>query len=153
MSDSEKRQMRQESLISKAKGYALKLHDYPDSYDKILENLAGEMPDDIEELKKLVWNCMVERIDNEQNLMDYLERMQGLPFAPPIKSVLDRFRASVKVAQKDKSKDRKTLIERERKKLAESGISGSAVLPKLSKASEEQGINELIANLKKELVI
>lgn len=153
LSNSEKDQIRKESLEKKAKGYALKIHDYPDSTNKLVQDLMSEPSEDLEELRKLVWNNLVSQIDNNQNLTTFLDQIEKLPFAPSRKDVLDNFRASLKSAQKDKSKDRKSLLERERKKLADSGISGTAVVPIITKDSENRGINELIDNLKSKLIV
>ena len=153
LSSSEKDQIRKESLEKKAKGYALKLHDYPDSTKKLVEDLMSEPSGDLEELRKLVWNNLVLKIDNNPNLTTFLDLIEKLPFAPSRKDVLDKFRASLKGAQKDKSKDRKSLLERERKKLADSGISGAAVVPVISRDSENKRINELINSLKANLIV
>lgn len=153
LSDDEKEQIRKESLEKKAKGYALKIHDYPDSTNKIIDDLMTGAPQDVDELKKLVWNSLVEKIENSQNLTTFLERLQKIPFAPSKQSVFDKFRSQLKEGQKEKSKDRKSLIEREKKKLADSGISGTSIVPIISKESENRGMNELIDNLKTELSI
>lgn len=153
LSEAEKEQISKDSLSKKAKGYALKIHDYTDSTDKIVENLFGESPDELEELKKLVWNDLVSKIQNDQNLQSFLDVLQKLAFAPDRKPVFEKYRSLLKYAQKDKSKDRKLIIEREKRKLADSGISGTAVVPKIPKDSEEQGVNKLLENLRAELVL
>ncbi len=151
LSDAEKEQIRRESLEKKAKGYALKIHDYPDSTDKLVQDLMAEAPEELEEIKKLVWNNLVSKIQNNENMDSFLALLQKLMFAPPKKSVFDNYRQLIKEAQKDKSRDRKTLIEREKRKLADFGISGSAIVPKIDKGSEEQGVNYLVDKMKSEL--
>lgn len=153
LSESEKAQIHRDSLQKKARGYALKIHDYSDTANKIIDELYAESPDDLEELKKLVWNLLVQKIEHGQNLTQFLDLIEKLPFAPPQKTVISKFRSELKNAQKDKSKDRKTLMDRERKKLADYGISGSSVVPIISKDTENKGINEVIDNLKAELTI
>ncbi|MGD9817423.1 MAG: hypothetical protein AB7V04_01860 [Desulfomonilaceae bacterium] len=151
LSENEKEQIRKDALEKKARGYVLKIHDYPDSTQKIIDDLMSENSSDLEELKRLVWNGLVSKIQNDTNLMTFLERLEKLPLTPSKVSVLNRYKSLIKEALKDKSKDRKSLIDRERKKLADSGISGSAVVPIISKESENKGIDELIKKLRSEL--
>lgn len=151
LSDGEKEQIRKESLDKKAKGYALKIHDHPDSTEKLVQELMAEVPNDLEELKKLVWNHLVFKIQNDHNLTSFMDLIQKLSFAPPKENVLDKYRFLIKEAQKDKTKDRKHLIEKEKKKLADFGISGPAVVPKISADSEDQGVNALLEKMKSEL--
>ncbi len=153
LSEAEKEQISRDSLVKKAKGYALKIHDYKDSTDKIIENLMGESADELDELKKLVWNNLVSKIQNDQNLNSFLDVLEKLGLAPDRKPVFEKYCSLLKDAQKDKSKDRKFLIDREKRKLADSGISGTAVVPKIPMDSEEQGVNRLLENLKSELFI
>ena len=153
LSEAEKEQISRDALEKKAKGYALKIHDYQDSTDKIVENLMAEPPDQLEELKKLVWNNLVSKIQNDENLQSFMNVMEKLEFEPDRKPVFQKYRSLLKEAQKDKSKDKKLIIDRERRKLADSGISGTAVVPKIPRDSGEQGVNRLLENLKSELVI
>ncbi len=153
LSEAEKEKISKDSLVKKAKGYALKIHDYSDSTDKIVENLMGESPDELDELKKLVWNDLVSKIRNDQKLQSFLDVLEKLGFAPGRKPVFEKYRPLLKNAQKDKSKDRKLLIEMEKRKLADSGISGTAVVPKIPRNSEEQGVIKLLEDLKAELLL
>ena len=153
LSEAEKEQISRDALEKKARGYALKIHDYKDSTDKIVESLMGEPPDQLEELKKLVWNNLVSKIQNNDNLQSFMNVLENLDFVPGRKPVFQKYRSLLKDAQKDKSKDKKLIIDREKRKLADAGISGTAVVPKIPRDSEEQGINRLLENLKSELII
>ena len=152
LSVQEKERLKNEELQKKAKGYALRLMDPSGPNPAVLTNLVEETQEDRPALNKLIWNKIVGGVSNEDELSVFLDRFESWPFASSKKSEIEQFKMTLRDQSKNKNKDKKAVLERERKKLADSGISGSAVVPKFSKNMESAVITELIQEFKKTLL-
>jgi hypothetical protein len=151
LSDEEKKRLRNEQLQKKAKGYALKFLEPSGSSQAALSSLNGEPQEDRFLLEKLVWKEIVAGISTEADMNTLFERFEEWPFANSKKSEIESFRTTFKNQVKNKNKDKKSILEREKKKLADAGISGSAVVPKFSKEMETAGLTELIEQFRNTL--
>ena len=79
--------------------------------------------------------------------------MEMLPAGKAKAPTLHELRTSFKSRLKARGEDRKKVLAREKKKLAAAGISGSAVVPKISKGlGAEQGFEEELGRFKRELL-
>ena len=152
LSVQEKDRLKNEELQKKAKGYALKLMDPSGPNQAVLTSLSEEIPEDQSVLDKLIWNEVVGGVSNEAELSVFLDRFESWPFASSKKSEIEQFKITFKNQSKNKNKDKKVVLEREKKKLADAGISGSAVVPKFSKNMEGAVMTELIRDFKKILL-
>ncbi len=152
LSVQEKDRLKNEELQKKAKGYALRLMDPSGPNQAVFTNLSEEIPEDRSVLDKLIWNEVVGGVSNQAELSVFLDRFEGWPFASSKKSEIEQFKITFKDQSKNKNKDKKVVLEREKKKLADAGISGSAVVPKFSKNMEGTAMMELIQELKKTLL-
>lgn len=151
LSDEEKKRLKNEELQKKAKGYAVKFLEPSGSSQAVLSSLNEEPQEDRSLLEKLVWNEIVARISTEAEVNILFDRFEEWPFANSKKSEIETFRTTFKNQVKNKNNDKKTILEREKKKLADAGISGSAVVPKFSKEMETAGLTELIGQFRKAL--
>ncbi|MDR3605231.1 MAG: hypothetical protein P4L38_11425 [Syntrophaceae bacterium] len=152
LSVQEKERLKNEELQKKAKGYALRLMDLSGPNQAVLTNLMEETPEDRPVLDKLIWNEVVGGVSNEAELSVFLDRFESWPLASSKKSEIEQFKITFKDQSKNKNKDKKVVLEREKKKLADAGISGSAVVPKFSKNMESALMAELIQEFKKTLL-
>jgi hypothetical protein len=144
LSVQEKERLKNEELQKKAKGYALKLMDPSGPNQSVLANLIEETLQDRPVLDKLIWNEIVGGVSNKAELGVFLDRFESWPFASSKKSEIEKFHTTFKNQSKNKNKDKKVVLEREKKKLADAGISGSAVIPKLSMKTQTASLQELI---------
>jgi len=152
LSEEEKHRIQREELEKKARGYALKLMDPSGPNQAVLANLIEETPQDRPVLDKLIWNKIVGGLSNKAELSVFLDRFESWPFASSRKSEIEKFHTTFKNQSKKKNKDKKSLLDREKRKLADAGISGSAVVPKFSKNMESAAMAELIEEFKKTLL-
>jgi hypothetical protein len=152
LSDEEKKRLKNEELQKKAKGYAVKFLEPAGSRQAALSSLNGEPQEYRSLLEKLVWKEIVTKISTEADVNTLFERFEEWPFATSKKSEIESFRTTFKNQVKNKNKDKKTILEREKKKLADAGISGSAVVPKFSKEMETAGLTELIEQFRNALL-
>ncbi len=152
LSDQEKERLKNEELQKKATGYALKLLDPAGQNQAALSSLAEETPENRSILEKLVWKEIIGGVSNEAQLDLFFDRFEDWPFASSKTINIEKFRTTFKDRTKNKNKDKKTILEREKKKLADAGISGSAVVPKFSKDMENAGLGDLIQQFKKTLL-
>ena len=91
-------------------------------------------------------------VSNKAELSVFLDRFESWPFASSKKNEIEQFKITFKDQSKNKNKDKKVVLEREKKKLADAGISGSAVVPKFSTNMESAVMMELIQEFKKTLL-
>jgi len=136
LSEKEKEDYRKDDLHRKAKGYCLKLLDKPEMTDEILSSLDEESEADREELKAMIWRDMVAGLPHDKEVFKHLDVLEKLPQAKGLTHTIKELRAALNSALKDKTAARQKIITRERKKLAALGISGSAVVPKVSQDAE-----------------
>ncbi|MGC8660554.1 MAG: hypothetical protein ACP5U1_15920, partial [Desulfomonilaceae bacterium] len=113
--------------------------------------LGKETPEDRHILEGLVWKEIVNRVSNESELSLFFERSPNWPFATSQRGKIDQLMALYKSQSKSKSKDKKLILDREKKKLADAGISGSAVVPKFTKSMEMTNLEELLQQFRKSL--
>lgn len=152
LSDQEKQRLKEEEQVKKAKGYALKLLDPAGPNESGLSSLLNEAPEERAILENLVWKEIVSGISNEAQMTLFLDRFGEWPFANSRKTKIEEFRKTFQNQAKDKNKDKKTILEREKKKLADAGISGSAVVPKFMKDMESSSLQDLIQQFRKTLL-
>ena len=133
LSEKEKEDIRKEDLHRKVKGYCLKLLDKPEMTDEILSSLNEEPEADRQELKTMVWRELVEGLPHDKEVFKHLDVLEKLPQAELLTHTLKELRSSLNSALKDTTAARQKVLTRERKKLAALGISGSAVVPKVSR--------------------
>lgn len=132
LSDGERERLRREELAKRAKGLRLKLMRDPSRVDEIRASIEEQSASDREVLDSLFWAEMVENMpEDKELLLPYLELLERLPQARGKHAVFGKIRDTLKAHTKDKSADKKSQAARERKRLADAGISGSAVVPRL----------------------
>lgn len=154
LSPEEKKALHMQGLKKKAKGFFIKLVEYPDNHDEILNALDNETQDDSEILKSLIWNDMVENMPAGKVLLKHIDIMEKLPHTSVKNRLLDKLRAEFNSAMKSRSKDLKNIANTERKRLAALGISGSAVVPNVSSdALLEHNLSGIIESYKQKLAI
>ncbi len=131
LSAEEKRDLHREDLRKKARGFVMKLLDNPSVSDEILAPLQDEPAEDRDILPAFIWNTLVESLPADHDLPKYLDVMGKLRQAGTKEHLLKELRSAFHTALKHQTEDRKKTVNREKKKLAAFGISGSAVMPKL----------------------
>jgi hypothetical protein len=131
LSAEERKAYRLNELAKKARGLHLKLTHDPEQTESVLSSLDQESPEDAGLIRSLVWNTFVENLPSGDDTATYLDSMAKFPVDRERLQILEELRLSLKTAAKSRSRDMKTLVAAARKKLAEAGISGSAVVPKV----------------------
>ncbi len=152
LSEEEKHRIQREELKKKARGYALKLMDPNGPNQSTLSSLDQESPEERSILEPLVWKNIVQGISSEDDIKVVFDRFDDWPFFKSKRNKIEELRTKFKDQGKNKNKDKKSLLDREKRKLADSGISGSAVVPKFSKNMERAAMAELIEEFKKTLL-
>ena len=127
----EQERLKREEMGKRAKGYRMKLLEFPEGSEEILEPVMQEPVEDRKLLWQLIWKEMVENLPEDGGILKYLELMERLPRAASKQSVMSELRGAFKTRLKHQVPDRKKMVQREKKKLAAIGISGSAVMPKI----------------------
>jgi hypothetical protein len=153
LSSEERHRLRREELRKMAKGFRLKLLGNPTDAEQILSALDSESPEEREVLEFLLWQEMVQDLPADKEILNHLDAMRHLPQAAKKSHLLAELRTEFKAGQKGAAEDRKKTVAREKKKLAALGISGSAVIPKISKESEAgSDAVSLVATYQKQLL-
>jgi len=152
LSSEEREDLRKDELEKRAKGFRLKLLDNPGDAEQILASISGEPEQDRAFLQTSLWNEMVNGLAPGKDFLTHLEVMGKLPQGTAKASLLKELRSAMDSAKKDWSQDIKKVIAREKKKLASLGISGSAVVPKISKSGLDQDYTALIGRFKGRLL-
>ncbi|MFH0958274.1 MAG: hypothetical protein V1897_06180 [Pseudomonadota bacterium] len=152
LSDEEKQRIKKEELEKKARGYALKLIDINGPNQSVLSLIAHEPPDEKAILESLIWKNMVLGINAENDIKVFFDRLDDWSFSEPKRNKIEELRTKFKDLGKNKNKKKKNLLDREKRNLADAGISGSAVVPKFSKNMERASMAELIEEFKKTLL-
>ena len=152
LSEEEKHRIQREELEKKARGYALKLIDPNGPNQSNLSSLDQESPEERSILEPLVWKNIVQGISSEDEIKVVFDRFDDWPFFKSKRNKIEELCTKFKDQGKNKNKDKKSLLDREKKKLADAGISGSAVVPKFSKNMESAAMAELIEEFKKTLL-
>jgi hypothetical protein len=153
LSPEEKKDLHLEELRKKAKGFQLRLVEHPASGDETIASIDKENEDDAHTIKSLIWNDMVNNMPHGHELRKHLDILAKLPMAKKKSQLLDELRANLNSATKNRSKDLKNIANAERKKLAAFGISGSAVVPKVSAdAWLEDNMSAIIDSYKDKLL-
>lgn len=132
LSSEEKEDLKREELEKRAKGFRLRFVDGTIEADEILSTIDEEPNEDGKRLQSLLWKELVESLPLDQTMLKFLDLMEKLPQGEAKARIIKDCRSSMKDLGKIKAKDRKKLAALERKKLASFGISGTAVIPKLS---------------------
>jgi len=135
LSEDEKGNLRREEFTRRARGLRLRLLDNPTGAEEILSALQSESEEDRALLQTLLWEEMVQAVPADESALPQLELLGKLPQAGSKASTLAQMRSFIKSRLKDRSRDRRTILAREQKKLAAFGISGTAVVPKIPKQS------------------
>lgn len=131
LSSDEKEEYRQEEFRRRARGLKIRLLEDPSQVDVIRSSLGSESDEDRGLLEQLLWEEFVDSISVDQSALKALDVMGELPGGQAHREQLDSLRDQLKTVLKGRTKDRKTLLARERKKLASFGVSGTAVVPKI----------------------
>jgi hypothetical protein len=137
MSPEERESFHKEEMFKKAKGYRLKLLQNPSNAEETLSLLAQEPPEDRGLIDSFLWRILVEELPANQEILKYLDIMEMI--APGKLPILKEVRSAFKSGVKDRISDRKKILQKEQKRLAALGISGTAVVPKISKDTEDEG--------------
>lgn len=136
LSPEEKRKIQVEELGKKAKGVHLRAVQDPEQMESTLTSLSHDSPEDGDLFRSLLWNTFVEHIPSGHDVAAYLELMAKIPADSGLSQTLEELRAALKAAEKNRSRDMKTLLATARKKLADAGISGSAVVPRVDTSKD-----------------
>ncbi len=152
LSEEERQRIKREELEKKARGYALKLIDPNGPNQSALSSLDQESPEERSVLETLVWKNIVQGISSEDDIKVFFERFDDWSLFRSKRNKIEELRIKFKDQGKNRNKDKKSLLDREKRKLADAGISGSAVVPKLSKNMESSAMVELIEEFKKILL-
>lgn len=151
LSDEEKEKFRREELEKKARGLRTRLVENPADADRIISGIDEEDPKKRREILDLLWDELVDALIPGRAGAKLLDVLEKLPRAEEKADVLARMRSELKSAEKNRVKDVKKVLNRERKKLASIGISGSAVVPKLPEDAESQETAHTMEDLKAKL--
>ncbi len=135
LSQEEKEAFRREEMQKKAKGFKLRLLEDPAWSDEIAAAVEGVPRESRDLLWSLIWETMVDGLIEDEQPFKYLDIMEKLPQAKEKHSLLKTVREELQAALKDRGKERKKVVSREKKKLSSFGISGSAVVPKIPASS------------------
>jgi hypothetical protein len=94
----------------------------------------------------------VEELSPKEDVPKYLDIMELID--PGKANVLKQIRATIKTSAKDKGSDKKKIIHKEKKRLAASGISGTAVVPKITDEMMNEGddLTPVLEKFKAELL-
>jgi hypothetical protein len=133
LSDKEREDLHAEELLKKAKGLKLKIVDDPDSYSRVLDLTDFAEEKDRKAVESKLWELLIQDIPEDDSVYNYLRMLIKLPLAGSRAPVIDRMRHELRSVTKESAADKKKFLNRERKKLADIGISGSAVVPRLPK--------------------
>lgn len=133
LSSEEKDQLHREELAKRVKGFKLKLIENRSTVDDILESMNEDSDEDRRLLDSLLWEEIFNGLPDDRSMPRFLDLMEGLPTGKANPTVVKEMRSFFKDAAKGRSVDRKKLLTREKKRLAAAGISGTAVVPKMSK--------------------
>lgn len=137
LSEEEKKDIREERLQKRAKGFCMRLMESPDITGEILQSLdQEETEEDRKDLEWMIWREMVESLSPGKELFGTITLLEKLPQARSKGPILRELRARFTEELKDKGKERKKILVREQKKLAAMGISGTAVVAKMPKEAE-----------------
>jgi hypothetical protein len=131
LSEEERERLQREESVKRAKGLRLKLMTDPSRANEVLAAIEKESATEHPMLDSLFWSDMVENIPEDKELLPYLDLLESLPQARGKQSILRKIRDSWKACTKETSADKKDQAARERKRLADVGISGGAVVPRL----------------------
>jgi hypothetical protein len=153
LSPEERENLRLDDLRKRAKGFRIRLLQNPAAADETLSSLDEHPPEDRDVLDDFIWEEMVESLPLDHQIIQHLDLMEKLPQARVRGSILEEIRSRYKTLLKDQAAERHKILAREKKKLADSGISGSAVVPKIPKKSElSLDFFSNLESLKKELL-
>lgn len=150
LSDEEKKAFKLEELQKRAKGLHLKLTQTPTLVESLLNDIRENEEEDIDKLRSLLWNTFVENLPLGSDNDSYLELMRKLPVSLDRTRLLSELQKELKAHAKNRMKARKVALAAERKRLAASGISGTAVVPKLK--SDNEDTKDLVEKYKKLLI-
>jgi hypothetical protein len=133
LSSEERDRLHREELAKRAKGFRLKLMENRSTVDDILEAMNEDSDEDRLLLDSMLWEEIFDGLPDDKSIPRFLDLMEQLPTGKAKPTVLKEMRLFFKDAAKGRSVDRKKLLTRERKRLTAAGISGTAVVPKVSK--------------------
>lgn len=136
LSREERESLRLDDLRKRAKGFRIRLLQSPSAADETLSLLDELPPEDRDVLDDFIWEEMVETLPLDHQILQHLDLMEKLPQARVRGGTLEEIRSRYKTLLKDQAAERHKILAREKKKLADSGISGSAVVPKIPKKSD-----------------
>jgi len=137
LSTREREDLRREEFAKRARGIRFKLMQEGEKIDDVLAALDAEPPDDRALLQEVLWQTMVELMPaTGEDLLRSLAVMEKMPQGRSKGHVLHEIHSSFKNSVKRQAEERKRIVNRERKKLAALGISGSAVVPKIPSRQE-----------------
>jgi hypothetical protein len=131
LSSEEKEEFRREEFRKRAKGLKIRLLEDPSKTESILSSLPSESDEDRVLLERLLLQELIDSVSLDRDGLKALDVIAELPCSRADRDLLNSLKNELKSALKGRSKDRKTLLSRERKKLASFGLSGSAVVPKI----------------------
>jgi hypothetical protein len=136
LSQNEKDQLRMEDFDKRANGLQIRLTENPANSDEILSSLASLDPEDKLVLEKLLWKKLVQALPTDRQVLKLVPVLRKLGPAKDKTRLLDRIESDLKNIAKIQSSEEKKVLAREKKKLASFGISGTAVIPKISGSSD-----------------
>ena len=153
LSQEEKDQLRQDEFAKRAKGLQMRLLEDPANADVVLSSLGAMGDQDRTLLETLVWKTLVQDLPADRQGLKYVPVLRRLAPAKKKAPVLDGIEADFKAIAKAQGSEEKRLVAREKKKLASFGISGTAVIPKISD-SDAVGLESqrIMGDLKKRLL-
>ncbi|MEW6352074.1 MAG: hypothetical protein AB1646_23735 [Thermodesulfobacteriota bacterium] len=152
MSPQEKEELRQEELAKRARGFQVKLLDNPDHAKEILSPLESMGEEERAGLERLLWQGLVHDLPTDRDALKYVAILRRLSPAATKQRVLDKIESDLKSIAKAHGAEEKKALARERKRLEAFGISGSAVIPKLSGRSATGESQRLAEDMKRRLL-
>ena len=151
MSPEERETVHREEMLKKAKGYKLKLVDNPATVEDTLSSLNQEKPEDKRLIQLFLWKILVEELPANEDILKYLDIMEAIE--PGKSSILKEIRTEFKSGVKDRISDKKKILQKEKKRLATLGISGTAVIAKIPKdAGDEYSFTAVLEKFKTDLL-
>jgi hypothetical protein len=127
LSPEEKEAAHREECLKKARGLRLRLLG-GEAPDAVFARPERDSAEDRTLVQTLLWQVFLENLPPNEAALDHLDIMAALPGAKTKESA--QARPLLKEAFKEAATERRKMLNRERKRLANFGISGTAVAPR-----------------------
>ncbi len=149
MSEAERNEVKHKELRQKAAGLRLRLLGDPTRIDETMQSLEQESADDRPFINQYLWEVIFSELPTDEKVFKHIDVMEKIAQTGTQTSLVSDLKKRLKELFKESVTDKKKILNRERKKLAAIGISGTAVMPKMpGKMDVENEIRGIVDNIK-----